>query len=89
MDLFATIDRLKTAEFTSPLGVWEDFVKGHIWGDIQKELCCWLASTWELLEDVDDPIEAAKLRGRARAVREMLDMPTGIIRMIEDQREEN
>jgi hypothetical protein len=88
MSLFRTIGDLKSDKFLAPLGVWDEFVKGHIWQDIKKELSCWLVDTWELLEDVDDPIEAARLRGRARLIREVMNLPDGIMEMIENQQGE-
>lgn len=89
MELFDTITQIKKPDFVASLENWKEFVRGHIWNDISKELSSWLADTWELLEDVDDPIEAAKLRGRARTIREMLNLPNGIMEMIEDERKEN
>lgn len=83
MDLLTQIEELKEPEFHAPIGVWEDFMEGHIWMDIQRELSVWLSDTWRLLEVEKDLAAIHELQGRARTIREFLDIPRNIITMIE------
>lgn len=82
MDLFDVIEQYKSDGFRCSSGIWEEFTEGHIWQDFKKELFCWLADTWIKLEVETDPEEAAQLRGRARAIRETLQLPEHVIEMI-------
>lgn len=88
MDLFRTIDSLKSPEFSCSSGIWEDFKSGNLWADFQKELQCWLADTWANLESETDPELVAQLRGRARTIREVLELPDNVIVMIQRNQEE-
>lgn len=83
MDLFEQIDELKSVDFRCTSGMWEDFQEGHLWSDFKKELFCWLSDTWIKLESESDPEEAAQLRGRARTIREVLQLPENVIAMIQ------
>ncbi len=87
-DLFSVIEELKSPDFKAPSAVWEDFTEGHIWDDFQKELQTWLADTWEKLEAETDPELVSQLRGRARTIREVLQMPAGIIEMLKQKEEQ-
>ena len=73
-------------ELKATLGQWKDFTESVIWQDIQSELQMWLKDTWELLEREDVDWETTMLlRGRARAIREMLQLPTNIIAYLEEK----
>ena len=73
-------------ELKATLGQWKDFTESIIWQDIQSELQMWLKDTWELLEREDVDWETTMLlRGRARAIREMLQLPTNIISYLEEK----
>jgi len=73
-------------ELKATLGQWKDFTESIIWQDIQSELHAWLKDTWELLEREDVDWETTMLlRGRARAIREMLQLPANIIAYLEEK----
>ena len=73
-------------ELKATLGQWKDFTESIIWQDIQSELQMWLKDTWELLEREDVDWETTMLlRGRARAIREMLQLPANIIAYLEEK----
>ena len=52
---------------------------------MQEELYAWLRDTWELLEREDTGHDRTMLlRGRARAIREFLQLPANFISMLEE-----
>jgi len=89
MELFTAIDRIKSPYFKNTATNFEEFKDGTIWADLAKELQAWLADTWALLETEVDAEEAAQLRGRARTIREVLQMPDGIIHILKQVEEED
>lgn len=74
MNLFTLIDQIKTKEITSSLGLLEDFKKTTIWRDMNNELNAWLLDCWEKLEVEKDAEHRIELQGRARAIREALNI---------------
>jgi hypothetical protein len=87
MDLFETIEKLKEPDFRAGSTLWEEFQRSAIWLDFRKELQTWLADTWSLLETETDQDSIAELRGRARAIREVLQLPDNVISMIQANQE--
>lgn len=76
IDIFENNTEVKNRDIRTPGSTLEDFQKGTIWTDIKFELYAWLIDTWEQLENPEnDEITTATLRGRARAIREMLELP--------------
>jgi hypothetical protein len=88
MSLFDALEEVKSPNFICTSGIWEDFVEGHLWRDFQKELECWLVDTWAQLEVTTDPEDAAQLRGRARTLREVMNLPGQVIFMIQQKQDE-
>ncbi len=61
---------------------WEDFLKSHIWQDMNEEYIQWLADLHSLLEDSAGGTPDKTLHragGAAEAVRNMLKMPSIMI----------
>jgi len=88
MDIFKTVDDLKKANFNCSSGMWTEFAEGNLWADFKKELHCWLADTWASLEVEEEPTMISQLQGRARCIRDVLQLPDGVIHMIEQTEED-
>ena len=68
---------------------WKDFAKSTIWTDIQEELMIWLEEIRSQLEsDEVDLGEVKALRGSAKAIRHVLQLPENLEQMAIDQFEE-
>jgi len=86
MQFVQLMNDLKNPAIQSTAGQLQVFVTGSVWKDILNELAAQLIDTHEKLEDPGNEftdLEYATLRGRARALREIMQIPDTLIERVD------
>ncbi len=87
MDFDRILDNLKNKIPRNTASQLEEFKKSTVWMDICDELNAWRVNTWEELETTDEPVLYNMLRGRARCLKEMLQIIDTIIHVADITKE--